>query len=170
MWERTHVTKIQNFKWLKLIESYKLFACIIIHSIQVLIKIQVKIIMQQPTASMNNLCYLIKRLSLFPACVIYSPFVALSIFIVLSNFFNRYLFYVIYAPFKCTCTSHRTTKRSLPSYRAHALYANTPFQLNRRLGPSCHSDVGGVDAWLGVFYYHNQIRYNHQQIVWNSII
>ncbi len=34
----------------------------------------------------NNLCYLIKRLSLFPACVIYSPFVALSIFVVLPNF------------------------------------------------------------------------------------
>ncbi len=34
----------------------------------------------------NNLCYLIKLLSLFPACVIYSPFVALSIFVVLSNF------------------------------------------------------------------------------------
>ncbi len=34
---------------------------------------------------MNYLCYLIKRLSLFPACVICSPFVALSIFIVLSN-------------------------------------------------------------------------------------
>ncbi len=34
----------------------------------------------------NNLCYLIKLLSLFPACAIYSPFVALSIFVVLSNF------------------------------------------------------------------------------------
>ncbi len=34
----------------------------------------------------NNLCYLIKLLSLFPACDIYSPFIALSIFVVLSNF------------------------------------------------------------------------------------
>ncbi len=34
---------------------------------------------------MNNLCYLIKRLSLFPACVIYSSFVALSIFVVFLN-------------------------------------------------------------------------------------
>ncbi len=34
---------------------------------------------------MNYLYYLIKLLSLFPACVIYSPFVALSIFVVLSN-------------------------------------------------------------------------------------
>ncbi len=34
----------------------------------------------------NNLCYLIKILSLFPACAIYSPFVALLIFVVLSNF------------------------------------------------------------------------------------
>ncbi len=34
----------------------------------------------------NNLCYLIKFLSLFPAGVIYSPFIALSIFVVLSNF------------------------------------------------------------------------------------
>ncbi len=37
---------------------------------------------------MNNLCYLIKLLSVFPACVIYSPFVTLSIFAVLSNLFR----------------------------------------------------------------------------------
>ncbi len=53
---------------------------------------------------MNNLCYLIKVLSVFPACVIYSPFVALSIFVVLSNFCHLltlcYLltFYVTYEP------------------------------------------------------------------------
>ncbi len=53
---------------------------------------------------MNNLCYLIKVLAVFPACVIYSPFVALSIFVVLSNFCHLltlcYLltFYVTYAP------------------------------------------------------------------------
>ncbi len=28
------------------------------------------------------------------------------------------------------------------SYRAHALCANIPFYLTRRLWPSCHSDVG----------------------------
>ncbi len=33
-----------------------------------------------PTASMNNVCYLIKLLSLFPALVIYSPFVAFPFF------------------------------------------------------------------------------------------
>ncbi len=35
---------------------------------------------------MNTLCYLIKLMPLFPSCVIYSPFVALSIFAALSNF------------------------------------------------------------------------------------
>ncbi len=52
----------------------------------------------------DNLCYLIKLLSVFPACVIFSSFVSLSIFIVLSNFCHLltlcYLvtFYVTYAP------------------------------------------------------------------------
>ncbi len=35
---------------------------------------------------MNTLCYLIKLMSLFPSYVIYSPFVALSIFATVSNF------------------------------------------------------------------------------------
>ncbi len=53
---------------------------------------------------MNYLCYLIKLLSLFAACGIYSPVIALSIFVVLSNFCHLlticYLltFYVTYAP------------------------------------------------------------------------
>ncbi len=34
----------------------------------------------------NTLCYLIKLMPLFPSCVIYSPFVALSVFAALSNF------------------------------------------------------------------------------------
>ncbi len=37
---------------------------------------------------MNTLCYLIKLVSLFPSHVIYSPFVALSIFATLSNFYR----------------------------------------------------------------------------------
>ncbi len=36
--------------------------------------------------SMNTLCYLIKLMQLFPSCVIYSPFVALTIFAASSNF------------------------------------------------------------------------------------
>ncbi len=35
---------------------------------------------------MNTLCYLIKLVSLFPSYIIYSPFVASSIFAALSNF------------------------------------------------------------------------------------
>ncbi len=50
--------------------------------------------------------------------------------------------YVIYVPYKCTSTPHQTAQFSLPSYRAHILCVNTRFQLNRRLWPSCHSDVG----------------------------
>ncbi len=35
------------------------------------------------------------------------------------------------------------TQLLLSSYRAHTLCANTFSQLNKRLWPSCHSDVGG---------------------------
>ncbi len=35
------------------------------------------------------------------------------------------------------------TQLLLPSYRAHVLCANTVSQLNSRLWPSCHSDMGG---------------------------
>ncbi len=35
------------------------------------------------------------------------------------------------------------TQLFLLSYRAHALSANVPFELTRRLWPSCHSDLGG---------------------------
>ncbi len=35
------------------------------------------------------------------------------------------------------------TQLFLLSYRAHGLCANIPFQLTRRLWPSCHSDMGG---------------------------
>ncbi len=39
------------------------------------------------------------------------------------------------------------TQISFLSYRAHALCANMPFYLTRRLWPSCHSDMGG--SWHG---------------------
>ncbi len=101
---------------------------------------------------MSNLCYLIRLLQLFPVCFIYTPSFILSIFVALSNFRRLikhlsfsplcYLltFYVIYAPYKCTCCTH--TQLLLPSYWAHVLCANTVSQLNMRLWPSCHSDVG----------------------------
>ncbi len=68
----------------------------------------------QSTVSVNNLYYLIRLLSFFPGCVIYSPFVVLSPLVILSNFFHflthYYLltFYVIYAPYKCTSFTHHT--------------------------------------------------------------
>ncbi len=47
-----------------------------------------------------------------------------------------------------------TSQTQLPflSYRAHALRANTVSQLTSRLWPSCHSAMGGIEAWLGVFF------------------
>ncbi len=62
---------------------------------------------------MSNLCYFIKLLLLFPACLIYSPIVVLSNFVVSSNFCHFlipcYLFtiYVMYASYKYTCSTHR---------------------------------------------------------------
>ncbi len=44
--------------------------------------------LQQPTVFVSNLRNLIKRLQLFPACFIYTPFGALSIFVALSNFYH----------------------------------------------------------------------------------
>ncbi len=99
--------------------------------------------------------YHIKLLSLFTACVIYSPFVVLSTLVVLSNFCHfltfSYLltFYVTYAPYKCNYCTHRTTQLSLPSYRPRALCANTPFELSRRLRPTCHFDFRGTRRGWG---------------------
>ncbi len=52
-------------------------------------------------------------------------------------------FYVIYAPYTCTCTTHLTAQLSHPSYRTYVCCTNTPSPLNRRLPPSSHSGVGG---------------------------
>ncbi len=110
---------------------------------------------------MNNLCSLIQLYSIFPTCVICAIFAALSTFVVLSNL-NRIIkhllpshpllsthVYVIYASYKCTCTTHKPTQFSIRSYRA--LGANRSFQLNRRLWLLCHSDYSEIEAWLGVF-------------------
>ncbi len=104
----------------------------------------------------SNLYYLIKLLQLFPAFFIYTPFGTLSIFVALSKFchliellsfshplLSIHFFYVIYAPYKCTCCTHHITQLSLLSYREHALSANIPLELTRRLWPFCHSDMGG---------------------------
>ncbi len=115
----------------------------------------------QPRVSVSNLCYLIKLLPPFPACFIYTPFFILSVFVALSN--SRSLiklfhlltlsflltFYVIYTPYKCTCTTHQTTQLSPPSYRTHVLCGNTPSRHNRRLWSSRHSVVGDRDMTGG---------------------
>ncbi len=44
------------------------------------------------------------------------------------------------------------TQLFLLPYRAHALCANIPFLLTRSLWPSGHSDYGGIEAWLEVFF------------------
>ncbi len=64
-----------------------------------------------------------------------SNFVTYLTFIIFPTFCHlltlySYLFY----------TSH--TQLSSLSYRTHALCANTLSELNRRLWPSCHSDMG----------------------------
>ncbi len=120
---------------------------------------------------MNNLCYLIKLVLLFSACVIYSPFVTLSTFIVLSNFCHLltlcflHTFYVIKAPYKCTCTTYQTTQLSLSSCHAHALCANRFFQLIKRLSPSCHSDLRGSRHGWGVLIDQSDILLNPKTLL-----
>ncbi len=115
-------------------------------------------VLWQPRVFVSSLRYLIKLSSLFPTYIIYNfcRLIKLSssyqTFIIFSPFLIYLLFYVIYVPYKCTCTTHQTTKLSLSSYGAHALCANRRFQLNRRLWPSCHFGLWGIEVWPGVFY------------------
>ncbi len=53
-------------------------------------------------------------------------------FVVLRYLRTQYM-YLLYTP---------KTQLSLPSHRAHALFANTLLPNNRHLWPSCHSDMG----------------------------
>ncbi len=105
---------------------------------------------------MNNLCYLIKLLQLVPrlfylhtlcffinSCGLIKLLSSYQFFVIFSIFSFLLTTYAIYAPYKFTCTTHQTTQPSLSSYRVHALCANTTFQLNRCLWPSCHSNMGG---------------------------
>ncbi len=63
----------------------------------------------QPTVSVNNLCYLIKLVSLFPAWVIYSLVVVLSTVVILSSFCHLLtLSNVAYVPYKCIACSQHT--------------------------------------------------------------
>ncbi len=121
---------------------------------------------------MSNLYYLIKLLQLSPAYFIYTPFVTLSMFVALSNFrrlinllssshpfLSIHFFYVIYEPYKCTCTTHHTHTTLFPSSRAHALCANILSQLIRRRWPSCHSDYGGGGSDRGWGFPHRKSRF-----------
>ncbi len=113
---------------------------------------------------MNNLCYHNKLLQLFPrlfylhtlcyfinSCGLIKLSLFYPSFVIFSTFPYLLTTYAIYAPYKCTCTTHQTTQPSLSSYRAHVLCASTTFQLNRRLWPSCHSDMGGSRHGWGFF-------------------
>ncbi len=105
------------------------------------------------SVSMNNLCYLIKLLPLFPVCVIYSPFIALSTFVVVSSLyriikllsFSHPLlsshFYVIYAPHKCTCTTHLTTLLSLSLSRLFESTPSAPVQVSNSTGVLGHRAI-----------------------------
>ncbi len=88
-------------------------------------------------------------------------------FVVLSNFCHLltlcYLrtFYFTYAPYKCTCCTHDKHKLSLLANRAHALCANTPSLLSRRLWPSCLFDLGGFRYCCGGFSKNNLLPLIH---------
>ncbi len=76
-----------------------------------------------------NFCRLIKLSSSYPTFVIFSPFPIYSLF-TLSN-------HLINVP-----AQHIKQQRiTISFYLAHALCANTLFQLNRCLWPSCHFDL-----------------------------
>ncbi len=64
-------------------------------------------------------------------------------FAIFSPLCHLLTFYVIKAPYVCTCSTRQITQLSLPSYRLHGLCANTPFQLKRCPWPSCHPNVVG---------------------------
>ncbi len=87
---------------------------------------------------LSNFCHFSQLFFINTHCVISSIFVALSIFFSSSQPFLSTHFYVIYASYNCTFTTHQTTQLSLPSCWAHILCANTSFQL----WPPCHSDLG----------------------------
>ncbi len=94
---------------------------------------------------LHILCYFINNCGLIKLSSSYQSFV------IFSTFPYQLITYAIYAPYKCTCTTHQTNQPSLSPYRAHALCANTTFQLNSRLWPSCHSDMGGIEHGWGFF-------------------
>ncbi len=104
----------------------------------------------------SNLYYTIKLLQLFPGCLIYSSCVALSIFVVLSNFCHfltpcyLFTFYVIYAPYKCTCCTHHK-HNSLSCLIVHTLSA--PIYLSNSPGVFGHRAIliWGIETWLGFF-------------------
>ncbi len=100
----------------------------------------------QPRVCLSSLCYLIKLLSLFSACVIYLPFVILSTFVALSNFSP----FLVYSSFTLSTHPINVPAPDTKQHNSHfRLIVRTrsapihPLQLNRRLWPSCHSDLGG---------------------------
>ncbi len=114
----------------------------------------------QPRVCLSSLCYLIKLLSLFPACVIYIPFVNLSTFAALSNISP----FLVYSPF--TLSTHPInvpapdTKQPNSHFRliVHTRSALIhPLQLNRPLWPSCRSDLGGLRLGWGFLLEQTQM-------------
>ncbi len=85
----------------------------------------------------------------------WSPFVILSTFAVLSNFCHiltpcyLFTFYVIYAPYKCTCCTHHEHNSYSRLIVRSTLCVSTLSQLNKRLWPFWCS---GIEAWLVVFH------------------
>ncbi len=82
-------------------------------------------------------CYLINLSSSYQSFVIFSPFLIYS------------LFYGIYSPYKCTCTTHQT-HNSLPSFIVLTLSA--PIYLSISPDVFGHRAIlmWGIEAWLGV--------------------
>ncbi len=83
------------------------------------------------------------------ALLLYQFFSPYQTFIVLSNIchFSPFVIYSLFTlythPINAPAVHTTHTQLLLPSYRAHVLCAITGPQRNRRLWPSCHSDVGG---------------------------
>ncbi len=84
---------------------------------------------------MNTLCYLIKLMPLVPSGVFYSPFVALSIFVVLSNFCRiiKLLSSWGFKPFFLGVYISLVISQDIPSCETFSRVAVAPGQQNMEL-------------------------------------
>ncbi len=81
-------------------------------------------------------------------------------FVIFSPLVFYSLFYVIYAPYKCTCCTHHTNN-PLSRLTVRMLSANTLSQLTSCLWPSCHFDLGGSRCGWGGGGYRRKTGYLH---------